>query len=288
MKTTQLYIEQVIIGFLIIVIVLFPWLPEAITKFEPIKSSFSGFAAVGSAALGIAFFLGIPFDRLADTLTERLDHAQRLAVAFVRAPKIATGTDPYPEDELLLKCLTKQNGITARMDYLRSRIRLSRALAVYGPALTATSTFGAARYHQIVPADYLKWLILLFLAIAAAYTVWTLAIIRFAKELPRTDDVAFVAAAKNRDLVPLCRWTVTARGKISDFSIWRSEAKFYAPAALLIIGVLLSTSCDAVADRGHGLFLVALGGIVLTTISAWSWWRTSNTYRKFLLDAGKL
>ena len=77
MKTSQLYIEQVLIGALIILIVSLPWLPEFLKIDLKDVSTVAGLAG-GSLVLGAAFWLGIPFDRFSDTLLDRLNRHNRL------------------------------------------------------------------------------------------------------------------------------------------------------------------------------------------------------------------
>ena len=59
MKTTELYIEQVLIGFLIIVITLLPWWPELICHLRGV--SLGPGIVGGTTAVSLAFWLGIPF-----------------------------------------------------------------------------------------------------------------------------------------------------------------------------------------------------------------------------------
>ena len=76
MKTTELYIEQVIIGLLVLTIAAAPWARELVGTLGEINIK------EVSVFLGLAFLLGIPFDRFADTLSDRLERHHRLQFAL--------------------------------------------------------------------------------------------------------------------------------------------------------------------------------------------------------------
>jgi len=150
MKTTDLYLEQVLIGFLVILIAALPWIPQLWAHSGDVKTGISIIG--GSAALGFAFFIGIPFDRLADTLSERLDirHRLKFALDYLIKPEADRKDfpvgDPFPEDMLMILCRRDQS-VTRAHDYLRSRLRLTRALAVYAPAMAFIATLSVARWE---------------------------------------------------------------------------------------------------------------------------------------------
>jgi len=95
----------------------------------------------------------------------------RLSMAYAGAHKLQIRAGRFlSRDRLLFHCLTDK-GLSDRLEYLRSRIRLTRALAVYGPALTVTAAYAAQRYllcgkphyagvYGVLAASYLVWLIL--------------------------------------------------------------------------------------------------------------------------------
>jgi hypothetical protein len=289
MKTSEIYIEQVFIGFLVIAICAAPWLRELAPLLKSFKT-FSDFVLVGSAAIGVAFFIGIPFDRLSDTLTERLDRLHRLNVAFERArePECTYDTDLYPEDRLQIECLRDSAGIVEQLDYYRARIRLSRALAIYGPAITLMTTFGIWRCFSsetCSPSTIGSWsasgclhIGFGYCAIAAAFLIW-IALIWTLGGLRRTNNSDFVSSARNK-----C-WLVdedvtVARKAPTVLGLWRSQWKTWiVPVTLLALSVSFTHS------RSGILVPIAAGaGAALTFLSAWSWWRIMKTYRSFLLD----
>ena len=293
MKTTELYLEQVFIGFLIILVVLLPWLAESVSQLRP-PESLADVAVVGSAAIGVAFFIGIPFDRLSDTLMERVDQMHRLSMAYAGAHKLKSDpVDFFPEDRLLFHCLTDK-GLSDRLEYLRSRIRLTRALAVYGPALTVTAAYGAQRYLLCGKPHYAG----VYGVLAASYLVWLILVLASHK-LPRTDDEKLVAGIEqgiwlHRARPIIGKWTVQDRPSdnrksVSEADIWLSNWETWiVPVALFVaalgyFSIPSTPPCSEPASRV--LPLVICGGALLTVLSAWSWLRISSTYRKFLLDA---
>jgi hypothetical protein len=295
MKTTEIYIEQVFIGFVILLIALAPWLGE-IAAAGPVPGELAKLALVGTAAIGIAFFIGIPFDRLSDTLIERMDKLHRLSMAFDRAqrPENAYDADFYPEDRLLIRCLNGAPGIVDRLDYFRSRIRLTRALAVYGPALTAMISFGLWRYApemQCKEPTNCAPVFQAYAAVAAAYAIWAvMASITSIGKLPRTDQKEkFRDPAVRGEWIdkawPLTRWMVISSDdkkppskRVSELMLWFREWRTWlVPIVLLLFPVLYLRPFPNMA-----IPLAAGAGALLTILSAWSWWRITGAYRGFL------
>ncbi|MEA2876352.1 MAG: hypothetical protein QOF14_1548 [Hyphomicrobiales bacterium] len=266
MKTTELYLEQVLIGFLIIAIVALPWIPELLSRTEDIKT---GIGIIGgSAALGFAFFIGVPFDRLADTLTGRLDRRNRLKFAIERENKKFQDQsgkdieDPFPEDMLVIAC-RRDKGASETEDYHRSRVRLTRALAAYAPAMALIATFSVAHWEnegwRVEPTAAAVW----FGLAAAGYLAWALLVLDDS-DLPRTND------AKK---MPVYR----AERQKSGFDLRNLAMPSLILTVALIVG--LRHYCE------HKLALAtALAGVLFTLLSMWSWWRISTTYRQFLAD----
>lgn len=296
MSTTELYVEQVLIGFLVIAALLMPWLPEVWSFGWPTDT----IPAIigGSVVLGLAFLIGVPFDRLADTLTERLERFGLLLRVFKKsegkglppgADNDRWDPDPYPENEHLMAGLTTdEEMLRDRLDYHRARIRLSRALAVYAPALTATTIVGLWRYGSRDPrwgtrdpllplsSEFGAWLpYLALLVVVLFYFVWMRLVV--GGELPRTNDPTSQWVAVARGLV--------RRGRVVDPvvdtpGLWlRDPRTFGAPAALFLVmtAFVIVTNCPLLM---FALFM----GFAGCALSAWSWWRITETYRSFIRD----
>ena len=88
---------------------------------------FLSLALRNGMALGVAYLIGIVYDRVADTLMEDIEgHYRNL---------FAVDTGAFAEDRLRIRALrTEQSSSYA--GYLRTRIRLSRALATLFPGLS--------------------------------------------------------------------------------------------------------------------------------------------------------
>jgi hypothetical protein len=288
MKTTELYVEQVFIGFLIILVVLLPWLPEGIGQLRPL-ASLAQVAVAGSAAIGVAFFIGIPFDRLSDTLVERVDQMHRLSMAYAGARSLKSDpVDFFPEDRLLFDCLTDKS-LSDRLEYLRSRIRLTRALAVYGPALTVTAAYAAQRY-LLGGKPHHAWI---YGVLAASYLAW-LTLVLAPHKLPRTEEAFSAVDATEGKWLRRCRpmigkWELKNAvlpkdcKSVPEVRIWASNWETWIVPVVLLVAALGYFSFSRASPGAASL--IAWGGALLTALSAWSWLRISSTYRKFLLDA---
>ena len=273
---------------LVLAIIALPWAPELRYQLGDIN------LAEGSVLLGLAFLLGIPFDRFADTLTDRLDQHHRLQFALERyegktlpAPKPQPDdkklqSDIFAEDEYRLCGLRDKDAVVNWIEYHRSRIRLARALAVYGPPLTLSLTLAMTRkYNGPSPAEIGVWL----LAVAVGYMLWAIfASSRkralFGDELPRTDDALLVKYAKKRHRVdgqtdPVRKPEFAAPG----LRLWAEEwSSLVVPVLVLVVAVAYGVKYSGKTGW------VAVCGALVTVVSAWGWWRISSTYRAYLMD----
>jgi hypothetical protein len=86
MKTTELFVEQTLTGLLILAAGAAPFLSWE--KLEKLPGEAKGGIDISSAAgaIGIAYLLGVIFDRFADTLLERINRWNRLLFAIANAP----------------------------------------------------------------------------------------------------------------------------------------------------------------------------------------------------------
>lgn len=143
MKTTEMFVEQILIGgaLLFIVFLLFPDLPSlTIPKNWNISGPLVS-ALIGASALGAAYFFGILYDRVADTLLEDQEKRSRLRYALKRYKRTKVSfseDDLFPVHILRLEVYDAKSGVSEHANYLRSRIRLLRALTTLIPALTVS------------------------------------------------------------------------------------------------------------------------------------------------------
>src|SRR5687768_17356644 len=137
MKTTELFVEQTLTGFLVLTAAAAPFLSWE--KLEELPEKAKGGIDISSAAgaIGIAYLLGVIFDRFADTLLERINRWNRLlfAIELKEENKALSPDDPFPEDRIQIEVIHAGDEAWEWMDYIRSRIRVARVMTVFVPAL---------------------------------------------------------------------------------------------------------------------------------------------------------
>jgi hypothetical protein len=115
LKTTEIFVEQVLIGLLVLATGFLPYI--GMTKIN------TGLSDIGKGAgiVAIAYLLGIILDRFADTLLSRLEQYHRCEFTIKRKKegKQDFKSDPYPEGYLQVQILGKSGSASDRMDYLR-------------------------------------------------------------------------------------------------------------------------------------------------------------------------
>src|SRR5919106_1197337 len=138
MKTTELFVEPTLTGFLVLAAGAAPFLSWETLQELPDEAQ--GGIDIGSAAgaIGVAYLLGIIFDRFADTLLARFNRWNRLlfAIELKKEKEALSPDDPFPEDQLQIEVIHEGDEAWEWMDYLRSRIRIARAMTAFVPALT--------------------------------------------------------------------------------------------------------------------------------------------------------
>src|SRR5262245_27577532 len=135
MKTTELFVEQVIIGFLVLLIATLPFANRLIVEGPKIADNMkpygnTGAVAVASAIIIAAYLVGILCDRCLDTLLQDVEQHNRLTLAMTRRDHLLSnpGTesvDLHPEQVFRIAILGSA-GALEYAAYLRSRIRLTR------------------------------------------------------------------------------------------------------------------------------------------------------------------
>jgi hypothetical protein len=265
MKTTELFVEQTLTGFLVLTAGAAPFLSWE--KLQKLPGEAKGGIDISSAAgaIGVAYLLGVIFDRFADTLLERINRWNRLlfAIELKEENKALSPDDPFPEDRLQIEVIHKGDEAWEWMDYIRSRIRIARAMTVFVPAVTLSLELALGLRDR-------PGLIRAVLAIVvAAYVGAFLAsqiLERSRRRLPKTYDLH-----TDED----CRH---ARAQMRA----PTEPAFWLAVFLLALG--LGLVAVGTAPGRAGMAAVLGTGAVLTAISAWAWWRTTGTFMQFLRD----
>jgi hypothetical protein len=147
MKATEIFVEQVLIGFLVMGTVGVMFYTE-VMAFLVKQKDLS--VMVGAGLVGAAYFIGIVYDRLADTILEDIDQHQRLWFALNPSK---TPTDPFPENQYRVE-LMQPSDVYEYGNYLRSRIRLTRAFTTLLPGLSISVLLIAMHGTKPNPAQY--------------------------------------------------------------------------------------------------------------------------------------
>ena len=268
MKTTELFVEQTLTGFLVLTAAAAPFLSWETLQELPDEAQ--GGIDIGSAAgaIGVAYLLGIIFDRFADTLLARFNRWNRLlfAIELKKEDQALSPEDPFPEDQLQIEVIQQGDEAWEWMDYIRSRIRLSRAMTAFVPALTLSLELAIGlRDRPAITSAVLA-------TVVAAYVAAFLAsqtLERSSLRLPRTYHLR-----TDED----CR---RARAKMRA----AREPALWLGVFLLAFGLgLIPLGSDPGRTAMAAVFAT---GAVLSAIAAWAWWRTTLTFMEFLRDFRK-
>jgi len=216
----------------------------------------------------VAYLLGVIFDRFADTLLERFNRWNRLlfAIELTEENEALTPDDPFPEDQLQIEVIHQGDEAWEWMDYLRARIRLARAMAVFVPALTLSMELAIGLRDR--PGVINAVLATIVAAYGAALLVSQM-LEHSSRRLPKT---------YNLHTAEDCRGARAAMKGMGEPVFWLGVLLLALGTALIPLG--------AGPDRGAMAAVLATGA-VLTAISAWAWWRMTETFMQFLHDFRK-
>jgi hypothetical protein len=274
MKTTEIFIEQVIIGFIVLAICLLP-VHSAIESYGSGKDIF-----VTVAAVGVAYLLGIIFDRYADGCVQRYEQHLRARCAIELSPLPEEPADPFPEDRYRIQQLSAGSGLTEWFNYLRSTIRLSRALAVFVPGLTLAGVMATRNWPNFDGTAAWGYYVL-----AATYLGLPVISAVIGKSLfgshvaPRTDAREKMKEYRvNRGLgkgadEPRCAHLFR---QLMDL-VWSPSMI----GGVLIFAAAAVQAAGASPHRKLALVLTACG-LAFTILSAWAWARMQKTFMQYL------
>jgi aromatic ring-cleaving dioxygenase len=273
-KLGELFFEQVLIGLVVLGVLGLPFAPELMSQAKVSDISTILGVAGGAVILGVAFILGLVFDRVADSLADRLDTHNRLC--YTLRQEKPRQPDPYPEDAYRVAVLKLEKDVVVWMNYHRSRIRVARALMVYGPAVALAAVVGAARI--VVPQHVVSsplWLLAVPLTyIGAGWAITT------RQKLPKTYQDLTAHAGRYRRLIHP-RDDADAAAP-SAGRILLGEPLVLSETILSVLTLVLAIATGRVSPIVTGVAVVAL-----TVLSAWTWWRISMTYRGYLQKAAE-
>jgi hypothetical protein len=287
LKTTELFAEQVLIGFLVLGIGGLVFKDQVIYFLECLAAKDKGVLGeilAGGVLLGAAYLIGIVYDRIADTLLQNLEAHYRIHFALEKLDtchkraKFAvpvSPNDPFPEDRYRIHIL-KSKEATDYMEYLRSRIRLTRALATLIPGMSVALLLALS-------SEKSRWWYVTAISIPTAYALVLLSRMVEFKGMkryrpPRTNHFESLEG-------------YMARGKlrITDAEEAKSILWYVWPDELWLALLLLITIAAIQIFVGGSVqqLLLLTTGILVTWVVGWSWWRILRTYFAFLKNYEK-
>lgn len=265
MKTTEIFVEQVLIGAMVLLTIAIPFF-DHIFLWLSSTSDVLAQIAMGGAFLGAAYLIGIIYDRCSDTMLQDIERHMRLRFAdSVCKHRDVQGDDPFPEDEYRVRIL-RVSAAVEYANYLRTRIRLTRAICTLIPAIAAALVLFFVRESEL---SEVIW----YAVFASTIVVYLLAI---GSKIPGKGDHAGLIRGyrppKTKDLAKY-----TKRGGVLWF-----VAQERLSAALLVVTSLGAASA-IMAERVE-LVAIPVAGVILTILIGWVWWRISRTFFQFLDD----
>ncbi|HQU37125.1 MAG TPA: hypothetical protein PLR65_11125, partial [Anaerolineales bacterium] len=231
--------------------------------------------------LGLAYLLGVVFDKLADTMLTPAEHFLRIkqGAKFLDDHKTFKGKDPFPQNDLEFSLKKAKDGRLDWMNSLKSRIRTSRELAVLGlPAVMGltiyegvTRTCGANQPACAAWWMYLPVVLNLLLFIAM---IWLES---------RTSDEDSLGGKNQAKLkthqLSLDRDTRDAQVKQAERQAHTASLPYY----LLLANSVITTGLIALFNLNNQIIiLLAVGGTIISLLALWSCLRITRTYLKFV------
>ncbi|HJV33096.1 MAG TPA: hypothetical protein VJ694_03650, partial [Patescibacteria group bacterium] len=150
MKTTELFVEQLIIGIAVVLtaaVMVWPEFAAELYRNGAIDLSKVAFVLAG------AYLVGIVYDRVADSMLQDLEQHHRLLYALGKIYKAQDErkhryepepVDRFPEGKWRTRVMGA-GGAAEHADYLRSRIRLTRALTTMIPAMAVAGALAEGK-----------------------------------------------------------------------------------------------------------------------------------------------
>lgn len=276
MKTTELFVEQMLIGLLVLAAggLLMPGQPmDAFWNLGPGESA---------AVLAVAYLIGVVYDRCADTILQDLERHHELwfTVGLVKGSKPEKET--FPLSNLRIKILESDTA-TDYAHYLRSRIRLTRAMATLAPALSIGLLNLEMKDdgYRVMSASLVLVTYLAVFFIKLSKTQEEVATNRKPKS---TDKLFKLSAEEYEDYIRRTGFDKGRKTNTLPFILRYEEA---ATGAIVVTlgSILVAFFCTR--DKS-AVYLIPVAGLALTVLFGWAWWRISTTFYRFVRRYGKV
>lgn len=296
MKTTELFVEQVLIGFMVLLVgALIFW--GDVYAFVLKRSDKSDLIVIGGILIGIAYLIGMVYDRIADTLLQDIEAQGRLQFALgrfkLKSGKVRTrGCMPEeirPDDEVFDHYLDTNTDLfsdgryrmtvlgnteaTAQMEYLRSRIRLTRAMSTIIPALMIALLLAVDNGES----GRLSTFVALLVPITYGGTL-------FLKTL-KPENALIDRPPKTYKLEEVDKYISRKGMKPGDLKPWHISKLILWDEIWLGLLLLTLAGIALIFKTGiYELLTVVVVGLVLSVVVGWTWWRISMTFYAFVRD----
>jgi len=265
MNTAQVSIEIVLAGILALCAFVLPFFPGSALHADLLQNE----ALIG--ILGLAYLLGVIFDKLADTILNPMEHILRLKQAgkFLENHPGFKGKDPFPQNNLEFNLRKSKDGRLDWMNSLKSRIRTSRELAVLG----LPATMGVVIHQGAI----MKWMYLpvalnlLFFII----TAWL--------ESNTFDEDSKGQSGKTKQLKThdISPDEAVRRKQIQLAEKQTRNATL--PYYLLVANSIITIGVIAWFDPDKTLInMIGSGGTIISMLALWACLRVTRTYIKFV------
>jgi len=297
MKITQMYVEQIIIGLLVLLAIalfvapiIYPGPSELTCLLNRIEIEIADATLVVVAA----YLLGMVYDRVADTILDDTDRHNRLRFALAKIAekvnpetrKIPTiKTDPFDEAALRIEALG--NGDAADyMEYLRSRMRLMRALCTLIPLYTVIASLYLVTDWKFVGVNSQSWICVGIIVLTIyGFALFFSAIGRksYWKRPPKTNDTGGPVEDYLR-----AHLEFHDPGKDSQGAITWKLADCFKDPTWYAFAFMTATSIGVLAISGRldDRWQIPITGVLLTLLTGWVWLRVSKTFMSFIRDFG--
>ena len=265
MNTAQVSIELILAGILTLCAFVLPfWRGTSIDPQFLQNEALIGF-------LGLAYLLGVVFDKLADTMLTPAEHFLRIkqGAKFLDDHKTFKGKDPFPQNDLEFSLKKAKDGRLEWMNSLKSRIRTSRELAVLGlPAVMGLTIYQTTRA---------SWWIFLPVALNLLLFIVTIALEASTSD-EDSSEKAKQAKLKTNQLSP--------DRQIRELQVRQMRRQTHIasiPYYLLLANSVITTGVIAVFNFNNQIIvLLAIGGTIISLLALWSCLRITRTYLKFV------
>ena len=260
MNTAQVSVELILAGILAICSFVLPF-----TAGPDFNRALTADNMIFIAVLGVAYLFGVVFDKLADVLLSPFEKYKRLERAdeyLKKYPKYKE--DPFPQNELEFRLRKEKDGRLDWMDSLKSRIRTSRELAVFGLPATA----GIVVYLRVL-ADCKAVICengnqLWFVGINIALMIIAVLTSRRSKGIPDTGSLVQNSTQR------------TSQMKLAQKKMLIQPWTYYLILLNSLTVIILNT------QNITSIAIFGVGGTFITLLGFWSWNTITQTYLKFI------